>query len=160
MLRKLASYPRQNGLAFARREIGRIERPLFLIDWLLDPAMRAASSKESAMTQEQKVTHAKTGIPELARQLGNVSQACPKTALKSAIFAHPPKTENPRHPFFGVRLSRGSEDPVLEGAGIFGLWAGSGMRAGPSGRQVRWYARNGLEQRLDIVGREPDAPRC
>ncbi|CAH2904709.1 MAG: hypothetical protein PPHEMADM_5580 [uncultured Paraburkholderia sp.] len=50
MLRKLASYPRQNGLALARREIGRIERPLFLIDWLLDPAMRAASSKESAMT--------------------------------------------------------------------------------------------------------------
>jgi TnpA family transposase len=30
MLRKLASYPRQNGLALAMREIGRIERTLFL----------------------------------------------------------------------------------------------------------------------------------
>ncbi|NRO98794.1 Tn3 family transposase [Paraburkholderia sp. NMBU_R16] len=40
MLRKLASYPRQNGLALAMREIGRIERTLFLIDWLLDPELR------------------------------------------------------------------------------------------------------------------------
>ncbi|KUY80233.1 hypothetical protein WS46_19005 [Burkholderia sp. RF4-BP95] len=38
--------------------------------------MRAANSKESAMTQEQKVIRAKVGILELARQLGNVSQAC------------------------------------------------------------------------------------
>ncbi|CAH2925323.1 MAG: hypothetical protein PPHERAN_2719, partial [uncultured Paraburkholderia sp.] len=29
-------------------------------------AMRAANSKESAMTREQKVTRAKVGIPELA----------------------------------------------------------------------------------------------
>jgi TnpA family transposase len=29
MLRKLGSYPRQNGLAVALRELGRIERTLF-----------------------------------------------------------------------------------------------------------------------------------
>ena len=40
MLRKLASYPRQNGLARALREPGRIERTLFLIDWLIDPPLR------------------------------------------------------------------------------------------------------------------------
>jgi TnpA family transposase len=40
MLRKLASYPRQNGLALAMREIGRIERTLFLVEWLLIPALR------------------------------------------------------------------------------------------------------------------------
>ncbi|HVN27022.1 MAG TPA: helix-turn-helix domain-containing protein, partial [Candidatus Binataceae bacterium] len=28
------------------------------------------------MTQEQKVIRAKVGVPELAKQLGNVSQAC------------------------------------------------------------------------------------
>jgi len=39
-MRKLASYPRQNGLALALREMGRLERTLFLLDWLLDPALR------------------------------------------------------------------------------------------------------------------------
>jgi TnpA family transposase len=34
MLRKLGSYPRQNGLATALRELGRIERTLFMLDWL------------------------------------------------------------------------------------------------------------------------------
>ena len=36
ILRKLAAYPRQNGLAMALREIGRIERTLFILDWLTD----------------------------------------------------------------------------------------------------------------------------
>jgi TnpA family transposase len=40
MLRKLAAYPRQNGLAVALRELGRIERTLFTLDWLSDPALR------------------------------------------------------------------------------------------------------------------------
>jgi Winged helix-turn helix len=35
-----------------------------------------ATRKESAMTQEQKGIRAKVGMLELARQLGNVSQAC------------------------------------------------------------------------------------
>ena len=40
ILRKLGSYPRQNGLAVALRELGRIERTLFMLDWLLDPELR------------------------------------------------------------------------------------------------------------------------
>ena len=40
MLRKLGSYPRQNSLALALREIGRIERTLFMLAWLEDPALR------------------------------------------------------------------------------------------------------------------------
>lgn len=40
MLKKLASYPKQNGLAKALREIGRIERTLFMLDWFSDPELR------------------------------------------------------------------------------------------------------------------------
>jgi len=40
ILRKLANYPRQNSLAVALRELGRLERTLFTLTWLLDPALR------------------------------------------------------------------------------------------------------------------------
>ena len=40
LMRKLASYPRQHELAVALREIGRIERTLFIIEWLLDADMQ------------------------------------------------------------------------------------------------------------------------
>ena len=36
ILRKLAAYPRQNSLALALREVGRIERSIFILDWLSD----------------------------------------------------------------------------------------------------------------------------
>ena len=37
MLKKLSAYPRQNGLAKALREVGRIERTLFTLDWIKNP---------------------------------------------------------------------------------------------------------------------------
>lgn len=40
MLRKLGSYPRQNGLAVALRELGRIDRSLFTLDWLQNVELR------------------------------------------------------------------------------------------------------------------------
>ena len=40
LLRKLSSYPRQNGLAVALRELGRIERSLFILDWLQSVELR------------------------------------------------------------------------------------------------------------------------
>ena len=40
MLRKLAGFPRQNPVARALREIGRIERTLFMLDWFDDPEQR------------------------------------------------------------------------------------------------------------------------
>src|SRR5438045_9030828 len=40
MLRKLASYPRQNGLAWALREVGRIEKTLFTLEWLQSLELR------------------------------------------------------------------------------------------------------------------------
>ena len=40
LLRKLAAYPRQNELAAALREVGRIERSLFMIEWTTDLDVR------------------------------------------------------------------------------------------------------------------------
>ncbi len=40
MLRKLGSYPRQNGLALALRELGRIERTLFSLEWMQSVELR------------------------------------------------------------------------------------------------------------------------
>lgn len=55
IMRQLASYPRQNGVAAALRELGRLERTLFTLDWIedlglaslrLDPELRRATGQE------------------------------------------------------------------------------------------------------------------
>jgi len=40
ILRKLGAYPRQNSLALALRELGRVERTLFTLEWLQNPELR------------------------------------------------------------------------------------------------------------------------
>lgn len=40
LLKKFASYPRQHELALALREIGKVERTLFITEWLLDADMQ------------------------------------------------------------------------------------------------------------------------
>jgi TnpA family transposase len=39
-LKRLSSYPRQNELALALREIGRVERSLFMLNWLMDAELQ------------------------------------------------------------------------------------------------------------------------
>jgi len=46
IMRQLASYPRQNGVAVALRELGRLERTLFTLDWIDDPELRRAAGQE------------------------------------------------------------------------------------------------------------------
>ena len=43
---QLVSYPRQNGVAAALRELGRLERTLFTLDWIDDPELRRATGQE------------------------------------------------------------------------------------------------------------------
>lgn len=40
IIRKIGSYPRQNGLAAALSEFGKIERSLFMLDWYIDLVLR------------------------------------------------------------------------------------------------------------------------
>jgi TnpA family transposase len=44
LMRRLAAYPKQNALAKTLREIGRLERTLFTLDWISDPALRRRSN--------------------------------------------------------------------------------------------------------------------
>jgi len=46
LLKRLGAYPRQNGLALALREIGRIERTLHALDWLERPQLRRQATAE------------------------------------------------------------------------------------------------------------------
>lgn len=46
MLERLSSYPRANGLALALREIGRVERTLFTLDWIEQPEQRRRATRE------------------------------------------------------------------------------------------------------------------
>jgi hypothetical protein len=52
-LRRLAAYPRQNALARALREIGCLERTLFILDWISDPALRRRSTLGSTKTRPE-----------------------------------------------------------------------------------------------------------
>ena len=45
-MRQLASHPRQNGIAAALRELGRMERTLFTLDWIEDPELRRSTGHE------------------------------------------------------------------------------------------------------------------
>ena len=40
MMKRLATYARQNSMASALEEIGRIEKSLFILAWLQDPELR------------------------------------------------------------------------------------------------------------------------
>jgi TnpA family transposase len=46
MPKRLGAYPRQNGLALAPREVGRIARTLHTLDWLQMPALRRQATAE------------------------------------------------------------------------------------------------------------------
>jgi TnpA family transposase len=46
IMRQLASYPRQNGVAAALRELGRLQRTLFTLDRIEDPELRRETGQE------------------------------------------------------------------------------------------------------------------
>jgi TnpA family transposase len=46
IMRQLAAHPRQNGVAAALRELGRLERTLFTLDWISDLDLRRATGQE------------------------------------------------------------------------------------------------------------------
>ena len=63
ILRKIAAFPRQNALSKALREIGRVERSIFMADWLMDLELRR-------------------------RRHGNLNKGESRHALARAVFFH------------------------------------------------------------------------
>jgi TnpA family transposase len=66
ILKKLSSYPRQNGLSTALREVGRIEHSLHILTWIQDPAFRkrvqiGLNKGESASTLKRAVAFKRLG---------------------------------------------------------------------------------------------------
>jgi TnpA family transposase len=57
MLRKLGSYARQSGLEIALRELGRIERALFILDWRQSMELRRRAHAHSAAAE--RPTHSR-----------------------------------------------------------------------------------------------------
>jgi TnpA family transposase len=66
ILRKLAAYPRQNSLALALRELGRIERTLFTLQWLQDPALRRRVN--AGLNKGEARNSLSRGVPQSPRR--------------------------------------------------------------------------------------------
>ena len=65
LLRKFAAYPRQHELAVALREIGRVERTLCIVDWLLDADMQR---RANAGLNKGEAHHALKNALRIGRQ--------------------------------------------------------------------------------------------
>ncbi len=62
MMRKLASYPKQNQLALAFKEVGKLERTIFVLNYLLDPSLqrrnlRGLNKGEAIWSAAQAISH-------------------------------------------------------------------------------------------------------
>lgn len=76
MLRKLAGYSRQNPVARALREIGRVERTLFMLDWLDDADLRR---RTNANLNKGEARNALAG-PSSSTGLANCATAPSRTS--------------------------------------------------------------------------------
>ena len=86
-LRELGSYPRQNSLAVALRELGRIERTLLILDWLqsvklrrrIQAGLHKGEAHNALVTSTQ---YGETGRSRINTPLGQVApdfqSACPR----------------------------------------------------------------------------------
>src|SRR5437870_3491281 len=59
-MRKPDSYPRQNGLAIALREIGRLERTFFTLDWIEDPCWYQSVRGSPALSRKSALLRSRT----------------------------------------------------------------------------------------------------
>ena len=88
ILKKLSAHRRQNGLAAALREIGRIERTLFTLRWLDDAALR------QTVTVKLNKGEARNAWPGRSRSIVSVDSATAASIISKP--APPRSTSSPR----------------------------------------------------------------
>ena len=99
LMRRLAAYPRQNALAKTLREIGRLERTLFTLDWISDPALRRRSN--AGLNKGEAHTR-----PHQGRVLSPPRRNPRPDLRKSTISRFRPQSRRRRHHPLEYRLSR------------------------------------------------------
>jgi TnpA family transposase len=72
--------PRQNNLAVALREVGRIERTLFIIEWILDTDMQrraqiGLNKERPTMRSKMRSVSGGRGKFAIARQRGSTTES-------------------------------------------------------------------------------------
>jgi hypothetical protein len=94
ILRRLAAYPRQNALAKALREIGRLERSLFMLDWISDPDFRRRTSAGLNKGEARNALARAAFFHDSAKSATGLSRTS-VTAPRASISPSPPS-------FFGT----------------------------------------------------------
>jgi hypothetical protein len=93
ILRRLAAYPRQNALAKALREIGRLERTLFTLDWIGDPALRRRANAGLNKGEARRATRSRAPCSFIAsaKSATGLSRTS-ATALPASTSPSPPSS--------------------------------------------------------------------
>ena len=86
MLKRLGAYPRQNGLALVLREIGRIERTLFTLDWLESPELRRQATAELNKGEARNALARAVCFPRLGRLRDRAAEALQHRASGLALM--------------------------------------------------------------------------
>jgi Tn3 transposase DDE domain-containing protein len=84
ILRRLAAYPRQNALAKALKEIGRLERTLFTLDWISDPPCGGGPTRASTRVKPDTPSCALCSFIASAKSATGLSKTR-TTALPASI---------------------------------------------------------------------------
>ena len=94
LLRKLAAYPRQHELPVTLREIGWVERTLFIVDWLLDADMqrRANTGLNRPEIRAKLITRSRTRSGSGARAKSATARARANTTAWPGSTCSPPSS--------------------------------------------------------------------
>ena len=106
LLRKFGAYPRQHELAITLREIGRVERALFIVDWLLDADMQRRAN--TGLNKGRLITRSRTRSASGARAKSATARARASTTAWPGSTCSPPSSSTGIPPISAMRSDSGN----------------------------------------------------